>query len=53
MSEAHRRENNLREALQDTHDALGRTASDRQRTKEQLEELQVQHSLPLASHVAA
>ena len=41
VSETHRRESNLREALQDTHDALARTASDRQRSKELVAELQV------------
>lgn len=41
VSEAQRREASLREALQDTHDALARTASDRQRSKELVAELQV------------
>jgi hypothetical protein len=41
VSQAHLREVSLREALQDMHDALSRTASDRQRSKELVAELQV------------
>lgn len=41
VSESHRREKSLREALEDTHEALARTASDRQHSKELVAELQV------------